>query len=54
MNHKLRLQNGVGTKFCLQYRKDLKLRNLQLRNLIHDLKAGLARTTKINLKCKQI
>lgn len=43
-----------GQNFCLQYRKNLKFRNLKLRNLIHYLKVVLARTTEINLKCKQI
>jgi len=59
MNPKLRFQNGVGTKFLSSVQGGEKRERerggeLKLRNLIHYLKVGLAMTTKINLKCKQI
>jgi hypothetical protein len=53
MNPKLRLQNGVQTKFsCLRCRKNLKLRKPKLRKL-HVIDMSLAKNTKNEPKARE-
>jgi hypothetical protein len=54
-NPKLRVQNGVQTKFSsLKCGKNLESGNLKSRKIIHYLYGVLARTTKMNLKFRKI